>query len=192
MSAEIMTAAQLSEREPGAGSLMPIPQHKLSIEYVSKDAISLYPGNARRGDIDRIAKSIRINGFYQPIVVQRSTGYIIVGNHRYRAATEECGMLELPVSYVDITDAAALKIALADNKTGDEADYDSDALILLFEALGDDIEGSGWEQSEIDAITEALDEATPEPEEEEGPGVVMVTDCPNCGHTFEPQTRMED
>ena len=58
-------------------------QHELTIEYVDVKKLKLYPGNARKGDVDKIAKSIEINGMYQAVVVQRSTGFIIVGNHRF-------------------------------------------------------------------------------------------------------------
>ncbi|AMM44531.1 DNA binding protein [Arthrobacter phage BarretLemon] len=187
---EILNAEQLSKRS----SLKPIPQHELAIEYVDVKKLKLYPGNARKGDVDKIAKSIEINGMYQAVIVQRSTGFIIVGNHRFKAA-KQVGLQKVPVSYVDVDDDRARKIALVDNKSSDDAEYDNEALVLLFEEMGDDIEGSGWDGDEIAQIIAELEDNTPDFDPEEDDDVRLdrknVTDCPNCGHTFEPTTRSE-
>lgn len=47
-----------------------------------------HPRNPRQGDVGAIYQSIEANGFYGAIVAQRSTGYILAGNHRYKAAAE--------------------------------------------------------------------------------------------------------
>jgi hypothetical protein len=38
-----------------------------------------YPGNARRHDVDAIAGSLRVNGQFRPLVVQRGTSHVLGG-----------------------------------------------------------------------------------------------------------------
>lgn len=131
--------------------------HDLTTHIVDVKQIKLYPGNARKSDIDDIATSIDENGFYTPLVVQKSTNYIIVGNHRYRAAVERLGYTELPVVFLDVDDVRAKKIVLVDNKTSDDADYDKDALIALLESLDGDLEGTGFDEDELAELLAEVD-----------------------------------
>ena len=95
--------------------------------------------NPRKGDTVAIAESIVHNGFYGAVVVQRSTGFILAGNHRLKAAVDT-GATEVPVIWVDADDEQALRILLADNRTNDLAGYDDKALLEL---LSDVVEGGG-------------------------------------------------
>jgi ParB-like chromosome segregation protein Spo0J len=56
------------------------------ITQVPVKKIIPHPKNARRGNISKIQDSIRHHGFLGALVVQKSTGHILVGNHRYKAA----------------------------------------------------------------------------------------------------------
>ena len=82
-------------------------------ETVPVGRIQPHPDNARRGNLPLIRESIRTNGFVGACVVQRSTGNILVGNHRYLAAIEE-GFAEIPVVWVDKSDGEARRLLLAD------------------------------------------------------------------------------
>ena len=117
------------------------------------DAIERHPKNARRGDISRIVESIKANGFFTPLVVQKSTNYILVGNHRFEAA-KETGMSTVPVVFVECDDRQARRIMLADNKTSDRGAYDKDALaVLLQETLGDGgLLGTAFDATEVDKL----------------------------------------
>lgn len=123
------------------------------IEMVGIDAIQRHPKNARRGDVDRIVESIRANGFFNPLIVQRSTGYILAGNHRHQAA-EKLGLAELPVIYLECDDTQARRIMLADNKTSDRGTYEKEDLAkLLQEALGDGgLLGTAFDATEVDKL----------------------------------------
>jgi ParB family chromosome partitioning protein len=155
--------------------------------------IKLYPGNARKGDIDDIASSIDENGFYTPLVVQKSTNFILVGNHRYRAAVERLGYAELPVVYLDVDDVRAKKIVLVDNKTSDDADYDKDALIALLESLDGDLEGTGFDEDELAELLAEVEDGDDDPadsEHEEEYGevfelIVTLTDASAQEELFE-------
>ncbi|UGL61957.1 DNA binding protein [Arthrobacter phage EastWest] len=146
--------------------------HDLTTQTVAVGDVKLYPGNARKGNLRAIADSIEENGFYTPLVVQKSTNYILAGNHRYRAATELLDFTELPAVFLDVDDVRAKKIVLADNKTSDDAEYDNAALAELLESLDGDLEGTGWSEEELaellDEGEEDDDPADSEHEEEYG------------------------
>lgn len=131
--------------------------HNLETVQVPVGDLKTYPGNARRGDLPAIKKSIELNGFYTSLTVQRSTGYIIAGNHRYMAA-KELGVEEVPVQYLDVDDKKARAIALVDNKTADDAEMDVHALIALLEGVDsdDDWESTGYGPEDLASL---LDEA---------------------------------
>jgi len=124
-------------------------------ELVSVDLIRPHPKNPRRGNLDVLVESIQKNGFYGALVVQRSTGFIVAGNHRYLAA-KKCGINALPVLWVDVDDQTARRILLADNRTSDLATYDDEQLAaLLREACTEnDLLGTGYTDDDLEALIE--------------------------------------
>jgi DNA modification methylase len=87
-----------------------------------------HPDNPNEGDTDEIAASLRTNGFYRPIVA-RVDGTILAGHHVYAAALE-IGMTHLDVTFVDVDDAAALRILVGDNEIADLGPGPNPALFL--------------------------------------------------------------
>jgi hypothetical protein len=134
---------------------------ELETELVSVESavLSTHPDNARRGNVDAIRESIRTNGFYGAIIAQRSTGHIIVGNHRYMAAMQE-GITEIPVIWRDCTDDEARKLLLVDNRSSDAGSYDEeslrDLLALTLDSTGD-LLGTGYEQDDLEALMFSLE-----------------------------------
>src|SRR5690606_25237704 len=110
-------------------------------------------------------ESIEHNGFYGVVVVQRSTGYILAGNHRYLAA-RHAGATEIPVAWVDVDDDEALRILLADNRTNDLASYDNHALAELLQGLMTEtgtLDGTGYGGDALDELLADLEPTLPEP-----------------------------
>ena len=67
---------------------------------------------------------ILTEGFISPIHVQKSSGMIIDGEHRFKVG-KKLGMKEFPVIYLDIDDAQARKLTLAlINRKGSAKDAD--------------------------------------------------------------------
>lgn len=135
--------------------------HPLTIEHTDPDTLKLWPGNARRGVIEGIKESIRVNGFYTPLIVQKSTRQIIVGNHRFQAwralAEEEPERFgdRVPVVFLDVNEARAQKINLADNKTADDATWDDEALVEQLQAImadEGDLVGTGFASDEFEDL----------------------------------------
>lgn len=120
-----------------------------------------FPGNPRTGDTGAIVESIRANGMYQPVVAQRSTGYVLAGNHRLDAL-RQLGQTRIPVVYVDVDDERARRIALVDNRTSDLASYDPVLLAELLRDLDqteDSLAGTGYDAA---ALAEVLAQAEAE------------------------------
>lgn len=121
-------------------------------------ALRPHPRNPRQGDVGAIHESIAANGFYGSVVAQRSTGFVLAGNHRLHAAIQ-AGAPQLPVTWVDVDDATALRIMLADNRTNDVAGYDTAALAELLKEITADagtLEGTGYDGDALDDLLAGL------------------------------------
>src|SRR5690606_1183211 len=143
-----------------------------SVELVSLDKLRPHPKNPRQGDVGAIHESIEHNGFYGVVVAQRSTGYILAGNHRYMAA-EHAGATAIPVAWVDVDDDAALRILLADNRTNDLASYDDHALAELLQGLMTEtgtLDGTGYDGDVLDELLAELGIGQDAPDASEDPG----------------------
>jgi len=154
------------------------------------DDIQQHPQNYNNGDLDAIAESIEVNGMYRPIFVQKTTRYIVAGNHTWAA----CKMLDatdIPVIWLDVSDQAAKKILLADNRTADLALPDTPALLRMLDSLGDDIVGTGWTDHTIELLRLAQDAAENTPLGTPAGDPFLTITCPNCGHTWTRGSMME-
>lgn len=133
-----------------------------------------HPANPRKGNVSAIADSVAANGFYGAIVAQRSTGMILAGNHRWEAARRE-GLTEVPVCWLDCTDAEARRILTVDNRTNDEAGYDNEALARLLNdirAEAGSLVGTGYTQEALDTLLQdAADAVLASGSGNEGAGV---------------------
>lgn len=142
-------------KRPAAGSMRMVPLAELK----------LYPGNARRGDVDAIAESLQAHGQYKPIVVNSRAGAetdmtILAGNHTFQAA----GQLEwakVRVFFVDVDDDQAARINLIDNRTNDVAGYDTEALVAQLQALPD-LEATGYDEASLQGLLGELADAAEE------------------------------
>lgn len=139
--------------------------HDLTIHHVRVADLALLPGNPRQGDIGAVSESMRVNGVYQPIIVNKGTYTgrpfeVIAGNHRAQAA-QALDMDTIPSIVLDVDDDAATRIALADNRTSDLATYDTDALVAMLRSL-DGLAGTGYDPDDLDELMADL--TPPEPE----------------------------
>ncbi len=131
----------------------------MRITTVKLADVQPHPRNPRQGDVGAIAASMERFGVYQPIVVQRSTGYILAGNHRWKAAAA-LGAKTIPVVYQDVTDEEALAILVADNRTSDLATYDDRALVELLQEIAAEergLPGTGFDTEDVDRLLADLD-----------------------------------
>jgi hypothetical protein len=102
--------------------------------------LDCHPENPRTGDLDAISQSLERHGFYGVVVAQKSTGFVLAGNHRLIAA-RAAGLTKLDVAWLDCDDDEARRILLADNRSTDLAAYDSQKLSELLARLESSAEG---------------------------------------------------
>lgn len=111
-----------------------------------------YERNPRNNDaaVDAVAESIREFGFKVPIVVDRD-GVIVAGHTRFKAA-KKLHLETVPVVIADdLTDEQVKAFRLADNKTGELAEWDWNLLDLeLSEIQGIDMELFGFEEFDVE------------------------------------------
>jgi ParB-like chromosome segregation protein Spo0J len=134
--------------------------HQLAVEYVPIDGLRTFHANPRRGDVGAIKTSLRVNGQYRPLVANRGThtsrpAEVLAGNHTLIAACA-LGWDTIAVCWVDVDDEAAARIVAADNRTADRGDYDDELLAELLGGLPD-LDGTGYDQADLDALLALLD-----------------------------------
>lgn len=116
-------------------------------ELVPVGTLKPYRGNPRRGDVDSIRESLRVNGQYRPLVVRAKTREVLAGNHTLQALMAE-EIADAWVTFVDVDAKTAKRIVLVDNRTNDLAGYDDELLAGMLENLPS-LEGTGWNEQEL-------------------------------------------
>ena len=135
----------------------------IELKMVKLDDVELHPDNARKGSLKRIQEGMVAHGFVAPIVIQKSTGYVVAGNHRVRVARKlrknpklnlkKHDFNVIPAGIADMDDDEALDYLLIDNKAADEAGYDETLVSEIFRKRGErDLTGTGYSTKEVDVI----------------------------------------
>jgi ParB-like chromosome segregation protein Spo0J len=152
-------------------------EHK--IKMISVDSLIPYAMNARThsdGQITQIASSIKEFGFTSPILTDGDNG-IIAGHGRLMAAKklelEKVPCIEL--KHLSPTQKRAL--ILADNKIALNSGWDEEMLKLELEALGDDVEMTGFSVDELNLIMKGWQsdiEIPPEVDEDDTQAKIVI------------------
>ncbi len=128
----------------------------MKITNLKLSDIRPYEQNPRFNDdaVDAVAKSIKEFGWQQPIVVDQEH-VIIVGHTRLKAA-EKLGLTEVPVLVADnLTPEQVKAYRIADNKTGEIAEWNYDLLPVEIKELQDanfDLSLLGFDTDELDRL----------------------------------------
>jgi ParB-like chromosome segregation protein Spo0J len=107
----------------------------MKIETIDIDRVIPYARNPRKNSaaIDKVAASLREFGFRQPIVTDENLT-VIVGHTRLLAA-KKLSLPQVPVHVAEgLTDAQIKAYRIADNRVGEEAEWDN---ALLAVEIGD-------------------------------------------------------
>src|SRR5690606_22178100 len=161
------------------------------------DDIQPYERNPRLNDqaVDAVAASLAEFGFRQPIVVD-ADGVIIVGHTRWKAA-KKLGLAKVPVHVAtDLTPEQIRAYRIADNKTGEIAEWDLEILPIELNDLrtgGFDLNVLAFDEEELgkllsgaQGVTEGLTDPdeVPEPPDDPitQPGDLWVLGDPQTGH----------
>ena len=123
-----------------------------------------YEKNPRHNDsaVEAVARSIKEFGWQQPIVVDKDM-VVIVGHTRLKAA-EQLGLTEVPVVVADhLTPEQVQAYRIADNKTGEIAEWDYALLPMELKDLQNadfDLSVLGFDTDELDKLLNGGTEET--------------------------------
>jgi ParB-like chromosome segregation protein Spo0J len=163
----------------------------MNVEIRPLSSIIPYARNPRTNidkAVTKVKASLKEFGWRQPIVVDRDM-IIIVGHTRYAAAME-LGWTEAPVHIAEnLTPAQCKAYRIADNKTAQESEWDTELLALEMEdlkMLEFDLELTGFDGDEWVRMEAAR------PDEPEAPDDFKEVDenietehtCPRCGYAW--------
>lgn len=129
------------------------------LDHPQVDTLATYHRNPRRGNVAAIAESLRVNGQYRPVVINRGTvtgrpREVLAGNHTL-LGVRRLGWPTIAAVWIDVDDEHAARIVAADNRTGDLGDYDDQLLLELLAELPD-LDGTGYTPDDLDALERAL------------------------------------
>lgn len=135
----------------------------MKITEIEITSLKEYENNPRHNDaaVEKVAASIREFGFKVPIVIDADN--VIVCGHTRKKAAEKLGLDVVPCIVADdLTEEQIKAFRLADNKTGEFAEWDFAKLETELAALADvdfDMEQFGFEIDFADDIMVTEDEA---------------------------------
>ena len=137
-------------------------------EVVPIDSVFPHPRNVNEGCVPAIAESMRVHGFYGALRVQRSSGYIVAGNHSWRAA-KEIGIELVPVIMLDVSDDTALRLMLIDNATA-RASHNREQelanLLIDIQKTPSALFGTVFDGKGLDDLLASLGKSTPRMDDE--------------------------
>lgn len=100
-------------------------------------------------------------------------------------AAQRLGWDGIDVHWVDFDADTCRRVVLVANKSNDAATYDVDELLALIQDLPD-LDATGFTQSEVDALLEAIEapgeDELPDdlPADSEGEGYALLVECDNA------------
>ena len=164
----------------------------MQIERVMIDELDCDPANVRAHDsknLDAIKSSLRRFGQQKPIVVNEK-GIVIAGNGTLTAA-RALGWDSINIVKTVLEGSEATAYAIADNRTGELAEWDEEALAKQLSALQIEdealVEAAGFSDAELTAlVNETTGMGLPESSTKE----ISLDDletknkCPRCGFEF--------
>ena len=153
--------------------------------WLSPDDLTPWDRNPRHNEhaVQQVADSIARFGFAAPIVARAEDRRVIAGHTRLLAA-QRLGMAEVPVRLLDVSDAEADALALADNKLGELADWDDPMLAQVLAEL-DDLTGLGWSAAEVDKLIGSIDHHdAPDDFPEYDDEIPVDYQCPKCSYAW--------
>jgi ParB-like chromosome segregation protein Spo0J len=145
------------------------PLQPLAIDI---DELHPDPANARKHNvknIDAIKASLHAYGQRKPVVVQRQGMIVRAGNGTLEAA-KALGWTHLAAVVIDEDNATASQFAIADNRTGELAEWDDETLASLLDGMDDETRNLlAFDEGDMHAILRSFDvDATDPPDLDSG------------------------
>ena len=145
---------------------------EIAAVWVDIDDVTPWDENPRNNEaaIAPVAASIKRFGFASPLIVRKADNVVIAGHTRLLAA-RSLGLDRVPVRFMDLDPADARLLAIVDNKSGEVAEWDDDALGALLGDMDDfDLElllDTGFSEEDLEAL---LDDGSADPDGERDQG----------------------
>lgn len=162
----------------------------MKIEDIEVSLLRPYPENCKihpKKNLRLIRNSIKEFGQYKPLLVQKGTNYILVGNGTFKVL-KQLGYEKAKVCFIEVDDKKAKVINIADNKLSQLSKWNNELLVKLEKWNLDFIQSlefdnkflKQFEKSDInlDKFKEPKNEL--EIKEEE----VNCIHCPSCNRQF--------
>lgn len=127
------------------------------------------PNKHPQNQIELLAKIIKAQGWRNPIVVSKRSGFVVKGHGRL-AAARLLGLELVPVDYQEYeNEACEYADMVADNRIAELAELDEDALKGILEELQGaiDLDITGFTAADIDRMLEEGQANTATPAEQE-------------------------
>ena len=167
----------------------------MKVDAAKVDTLTMDPANVRKHstrNLESIAASLNRFGQQKPIVVN-AAGVILAGNGTY-AAAKSLGWSEVAVVRTHLNGADAVAYAIADNRTAELAEWDTDALAQTLAALQNDDSidhlVAGFTDAEIAALVDEACGVDFEPVtvgDENRLDQNSPIQCPHCHQDFVPK-----
>ena len=128
----------------------------LEVQLLPIDSITPYDRNPRKNEtaVRKVADSIEEFGWQQPIVVD--VDHVIIAGHTRLAAAWLLGHTHVPVVIADsLTPEQVRAYRLADNRTAEESEWNTELLIQELQALSDagvDLDATGFNSDELEKL----------------------------------------
>lgn len=132
---------------------------RIDAVMVPVTALKAHPLNPRKGNVDVIMDSLRVNGQYKTVLVQEGTNIILAGTHTWMAA-KKLGWAEVGVNYISVGEEQAVQIMLADNRAADGGQTDEGAVFQMLATLTS-LDGTGYSPEDLRVPTVDLDAYLP-------------------------------
>ena len=165
----------------------------MQVERVMIDELDCAPANVRAHDsknLDAIKSSLRRFGQQKPIVVNEK-GIVIAGNGTLTAA-RALGWDSINIVKTVLEGSEATAYAIADNRTGELAEWDEEALAKQLSALQIEdealVEAAGFTDAELTAIVNGATGFQPDAtstKEISLDDLETAHQCPRCGFEFD-------
>ena len=158
----------------------------MRVDYTPIDKIKPYPKNNRihsQEQVDRIAKSISLFGFNQPIVIDENNE-ILVGHGRWMAA-KQLDLEDVPcVQLAGLSSSKKRAYRILDNKLQNDSSWDAENLKLELTEIA--LDGFDLTFGGLEDLSHIFPQDEPDFPENEGPNLEpkLIT-CPQCNHKFD-------
>ena len=127
--------------------------------WVATSELTPWADNPRKNDgrpVEAVMDSIKRFGFAAPIIARQEDGQVIAGHTRLKAA-KALGLERVPVRYLDLDPADAALLALADNKIGELAEWDAEALARIVADIdGAELALAGFDEDDLSLLIESM------------------------------------